>query len=139
MCEIQNSEVAGMRTGSKEETRTTVRFLDGGLGIRKGKLLKHLGSTPDVEAGRSGLPGQTLDPTPTLHPFAKQNNKTQPTKQITPKQVKQNLGKGACSQYWVIEKITCGPLVIVKTPVMVRGLGEQVKRWGGFIAKNWEA
>lgn len=109
------------------------------LGIRKGKLLKHLGSTPGMEAGRSGLPGQTLDPTPTLHPLAKQNNKTQPTKQITPKQVRQNLGKGACSQYWVIEKITCGLLVIVKTPVMVRGLGEQVKRWSGFNANNWEA
>lgn len=33
MCEMQNSEVAGMRTGNKEETRTTGRFLDGELGL----------------------------------------------------------------------------------------------------------
>lgn len=41
-----------------------IRALNCFLGIRKGKLLKHLGSPPGMEAGRSGLPGQTLDPTP---------------------------------------------------------------------------
>lgn len=56
---LPNSEVPGLRAMSRGEAeKTAVRSADWKCFSGNGKLWESLGSTPEVEAGVSGLPGQ---------------------------------------------------------------------------------